>query len=209
MPNQNIVRFAKASAITRRFVRILLLLVAFGTVLQAAPAAADNVYGAIYLFNQTNSCFSISGSVSGVWSTNPQGWGPAGPGGVNNPDGSPPGILGSQRGMVFGCAGNGGILPEGCGGTVNISDLGSASSIGSFSWSVPWATQIGPWNCSSSTSAAGGFQAVTLSGGFNGAGTNPSVCQFVFNLQNGNVAQPSNGSMTPNQCLSRGTRPKP
>lgn len=160
---------------------LVLFLLGFSTLIfRVAPLSAQTIYANVYIFNETNTTFDISGSPDGGWSTANKEWASVGkqwscPAGSSqcNPDGSPPSILGPGQGITFNSASTGGLLPSGTGGTINIVSHGSSvNDVGSVHLSVPWCAAHGCATCSSSISPSGlGFPAASLSGGYNAQGS--------------------------------------
>ncbi len=155
--------------------------------LHAGSAAAQTMSASITLVNDTQNTFTgITGTVSGVWVGS----------GSTTASGAPAGVLGPGQSMVINTQSNGGILPQGTGGSVTI------PQVGTFKWSVPWGWAHGTGQvCSSNVSTASGFTAATLSGGLAGAGQDG--CVFSFGLTNGSLAK-ATSQLVSGQALSRG-----
>jgi hypothetical protein len=117
------------------------------------------------------------------------------PGFATSSDGSPPSSIGPNGGIGFQSCSDGGVLPTGTGGALTI------SSVGTLTWSAPWAVANGGLaSCSSSTKSAGGFLAATFSPKTSGLvtqGGNPWTCVFEFILISTIAAPPTVSAVTP------------
>jgi IPT/TIG domain len=114
---------------------------------------------------------------------------------ATSPDGSPPRTIGPNGGIAFQSCSDGGVLPTGTGGSLII------SSVGTLTWSAPWAVANGGLaSCSSNTKPAGGFLAAAFSSKTDGLvsqGGNPWTCVFEFILISSIAAPPTVSGVTP------------
>jgi hypothetical protein len=195
MSNSNYRDSNDASIIRMQWTNIpvfLYLILTFVTVTFGAmsEAAAAQICASIWVSNQTTEQFSTAANLGGGK------WGPAlgsEPGFATNSDGSPPSTIGPNGGIAFQSCSDGGLLPTGTGGSLTI------ASVGTLTWSAPWAAANGLGGCSSDTKAAGGFLAATFSksSGFVSQGGNPWTCLFEFTLIGGLATPPTVARVTP------------
>jgi hypothetical protein len=156
-----------------------------------APAAADSVYGAIFITNTTDQMISIGGFSSNKFGgVGMSGWGCCF---VEMPDGSPPSVLGPGQTMLFASQSSGGVA-TGTGGSISIPQANQTTVI---TWSVPWAVfnwgigancgsniSINPISCQGSATfcvtTGQPNPTISVEGGFASQGNN--VCVFRFGL---------------------------
>jgi hypothetical protein len=201
---------------------VFAVLLVLSSVLTARPARANNTFDAfIVLYNTTN--YSLTGITGNLdwgggdfwagqngshWVQPAQQCQSGGSVVPNQPDGSPPSVLGPGQSICVQSESNGGSFPSGTGGNINIPDAGS------FSWSVPFldTSYFVPADCSSNVSPIQGsaFAGSTLSGGYEGTLSGGGVlqskgCPFSFGLKQtgpASFSKPTN-QLGPLQALSR------
>ena len=193
------------------------VLLVLPSVYAARPARADNPFDAyITIQNPTNLTFTgISGNLDGGFGSNGSHWvQPAQQCGSgvfvpNQPDGSPPNLLGPGQSICVQSESNSGWWPSGTGGNITI------PSAGSLSWSVPYGASLGiadPGdNCNANTSQEPGssFPKATVSGGWDGTVGRLGLfqggeCPFAFGLTKpAPLSKPTN-SLHAGQALSNG-----
>jgi hypothetical protein len=168
----------------------LLYIVAFAFVPPSLDAAtAQTMYSDVTIRNTTNTPLQLSVTKSGLWDDcnhlsfqgcktithpNQSCSGSCCPGSGNvtpevvcqNADGSAPVTIPPNATVQFHTKSNGGLAPEGTGGSLTVADVGSAT------WTVPWGAAHGAPNthCDANVNLFGGF--LQLSGGapFGGPG---------------------------------------
>jgi hypothetical protein len=171
----------------RRMISFLCMFVLAVGLLGVGSAAAQTMYSVVTIQNTTSAPVTLSSiNLSGLWDNqNGAIKGGCQGGTCTNPDGSPPTTIAGNTTILFATKSNGGLAPDGTGGSLTV------NSVGTVSRSVPWCWAHGCGQCGASANSFEGFDMIT--GGQNSS-AGATSCTFSFGITTGNIVAPTTQS---------------